>query len=572
MSQVPFAQKGILRRLRAEMAGFARNEDGSLIVFGLILLILMIMVGGIAVDVMRYEAKRTQLQNTLDRSTLAAASLTQKLDPTAVVNDYFLKAGILDTLRSVEVTQGMNFRNVDASAVSDTNPLFLPMMHINDLDTSGRSTAEQRINNVEIMLVLDVSGSMASNSRLVNLKSAAKSFVSTVLSKDTEHKISIGIVPFNGQVNLGQTLAAKFNVTDVNGSAGRWCVDLPASTYTSLTISRTTPLSQTANADTYSGSGTATPAETNKWCPGSPNVPSTTTNGVTTGANDVRLPIQDISKLQGYIDGLTAIGATSINAGLKWGVALMDPSMQGLYSEYIAASAMPATMAGRPLSYDHEDAMKVIVLMTDGEHFAEERVNTNSSGVNYKIGASTIWQATTDSRWSVFHASKINWTSSTTICNSKPYYVVHNGTWQAQPWNGTAPTSGTCYNPSALPSSFTNVSNKTWQQIWATYGMQYVAKTFYYNAVGGSVAGWTDTFRSQTATTTMDDQLQSICDLAKGQDVLIYGIAFEAPTNGQTQIKRCATSPAHYFNATGLQIASAFSAIANNISQLRLTQ
>ena len=79
-------------------------------------------------------------------------------------------------------------------------------------------------------------------------------------------------------------------------------------------------------------------------------------------------------------------------------------------------------------------------------------------------------------------------------------------------------------------------------------------------------------FRTQTETGTMDTQLQTMCSAVKNQGVTIYGIAFEAPTNGQTQISSCASSPAHYFNATGIQIKTAFRAIASNISQLRLTQ
>jgi hypothetical protein len=79
-------------------------------------------------------------------------------------------------------------------------------------------------------------------------------------------------------------------------------------------------------------------------------------------------------------------------------------------------------------------------------------------------------------------------------------------------------------------------------------------------------------FRTQTATTDMDDQLQAVCAMAKDRDVIIFGIAFEAPEGGQTQIANCASSEAHYFNAQGLEIASAFNSIANNITQLKLTQ
>ena len=70
----------------------------------------------------------------------------------------------------------------------------------------------------------------------------------------------------------------------------------------------------------------------------------------------------------------------------------------------------------------------------------------------------------------------------------------------------------------------------------------------------------------------MNTQLQLSCSQAKAKGVIVYGIAFEAPSGGQTQIRNCSTSAAHYFNATGIQINTAFKSIANNISQLRLTQ
>ena len=536
---------------------FKRDQAGSLTIFALMFMALMIMMGGIAVDVMRYEARRTALQNTLDRSTLAAASLTQDREPAAVVNDYFRKAGMLSYLRSVTVTQGLNFRNVMADANVETDPIFLHLTGITSMDAYGLSDAEQRINNVEIMLVLDVSGSMGSNSKLTNLKNAANAFVQTVLTNDVEHKISIGIVPFNGQVNLGPTLKTYFNIIDANNTAGVDCVDLPAAAYAQFAIPTTLALSMTANADTYSSSGGSTPSEGNKWCPAQPNSPAS--------GNTVRMPQQDAATLQGYINGLSAVGATSINAGMKWGMALLDPSMQPMYQSYIMAGAIPATMTQRPLSYDQEDAMKVIILMTDGEHFAEERMVAA-----YKTGPSPIWLAN-DGRYSIFHSGVVNNTSATTICNSRPFYVPHLVAWHSRPWNGTTPAVGDCYQPIPSPA-YTLTTSLTWQQVWAGLRVSYVARYLYANAVGGSESSWTNTFRTQTATTTMDTQLQNECTMAKDQKVIIYGIAFEAPANGQTQIRNCATSAAHYFDANGIQITTALAAIANNIRQLRLTQ
>ena len=582
-----------IRKALAIWRQFGRNEDGTLVIFALTLSLLMIMMGGIAVDVMRYETTRTSLQNTLDRSTLAAAALTQDLDPKTVVNDYFLRAGLSSELKSVTVTEGLNFRNVSATALADTQPLFMHMIGIDQLDAGGASTAEQRINNVEIMLVLDVSGSMASNSKIQNLRTAAKSFVATVMAKDTERKISIGIVPFNGQVNLGPTLVNFYTVIDKNGlpastaiQAGVNCVDLPASVYASYAISQTTPLTMTVNADTYSGSGTSTPNEANKWCPvtntASSPIAYYTGNPAGSGGNMVRLPQQDVLTLQGYIDGLTAVGATSINAGMKWGMTLLDPSSQNIFASEIAAARMPNTMVTRPLAYDAKDAMKVIVLMTDGENFPEDRVNKTGvdpagGGTGFKTGPSPLWQGTSDSKWSIFYASKVVNTSAATIAASRPYYVPTASTkWQARPWNGTTPLSTDNYVPVATTAP-TGATQRTWPEVWSKMGVQYVASTFYASAIGGTTSTYLNLFRTQTDiasgnTPTMDAQMQAACTAAKNNGVIIYGIAFEAPTGGQTQIRNCSTSPAHYFNAQGLQIATAFTAIANNISQLRLTQ
>ena len=533
-----------------------KSQDGSLTILALTLFLLMVMMGGLAVDLMRYEQTRTTLQNTLDRATLASAALTQTLNPKSVVADYFTKAGMDKYLKGVTVSEGMNFRNVTADAAAATEPYFLHLIGQQDMDAKGHSMAEQRVTNVEIMLVLDVSGSMASNSKLTNLKTAANEFVDTVLSSDAEHKISIGIVPFNGQVNIGPDLRAKYTaLTDDPAVSNVQCVDMPSSVYNSTALPTSTSMSMTAHADTYSGTNqttswvsytdtnyaigyNATYNSGNVWCP-------------PIGGNIIRLPSESISTLQSQINGLVAVGATSINAGLKWGLALMDPSAQQMYAQLIGANKMSADLAGRPFSFTDPEAMKVIVLMTDGEHFAEERVNSD-----YKSGPSDLYKSNNDGNYSVYLP---------TASSSNKYWVPHLSKFQATPWTNST-NNGT-------------YTRQTWPQVWSAMRLSYVAWQFYARGLGSTSSArnteYTNrmaAFRSQTATTSMDSQLQQICALAKGQGVIVYGIAFEAPANGQTQIRNCSTSAAHYFNAAGLQIRTAFRAIASNISQLRLTQ
>lgn len=539
---------------------FASDQDGSLTLFALCLFLLMVMMGGLAVDLMRYESTRTTLQNTLDRATLASASLTQTLDPAEVVTDYFTKAGVKKFLKGVTVSEGLNYRNVVADAAAATQPFFLHMIGIKELDAEGHSMAEQRVNNVEIMLVLDVSGSMLTNSRLVNLKTAAREFVDTVLSSDSEHKISVGLVPFNGQVNIGPDLRAKYTaLTDDPGVSNVNCVELPAASFASTALPTNTAAAMTSHADTYSITNQttsyvnytdssyaigyhSTQNALNAWCP-------------PVAGNIVRLPSQSITDLQGQISGLSAVGATSINAGLKWGLALLDPSAQNMFTQFMGAGKMPNTLTGRPFEFTDPESMKVIVLMTDGEHFAEERVKPA-----YKTGTSPIFRSNVDGNYSIRFTS-----GRPPAAGANEYWVPHLGNWRAAAWSNAGNT-GTS-------------TAQTWPQVWGAMRLQYVAWQFYGRALGTNnttrVSNFNtamSNFREQTPTATMDSQLQSICSLAKTNGVIVYGIAFEAPTNGQTQIRNCSTSAAHYFNASGLQIRTAFRSIASNISQLRLTQ
>ena len=524
---------------------FWRDEDGTILIFAVAMMIVMLMLAGMGVDIMRFETTRTELMQTADRSSLASASLTQQLDAEDVVRDYFAKAGLTDRLTYVEVTNGLNFRTVRVEARADTNPIFLRLYNrraTEQIEARALSVAEQRVTNVEIVLVLDVSGSMAGE-KLTNLKSSATEFIDTVLDADGENKISITIVPYNGQVNLPQNMQNLFvnrvddhNVTDVN------CFDLPSSVYNGLGLPLTEALPVTAHADTYSStsfstsfvsttSTSATPNAANRWCPN-------------LALNQVLPPTNQKNALKARIDSLTAIGATSINAGLKWGMAMIDPGSRLLITSMVGQGATPGVFNGRPYDYNQDDTMKVVVLMTDGQHFAEERVNPG-----YRAGNSGIFRSIGDGNYSRFQDR-----ASTT----NDYWVPHRSEWRSAPWNSGA-----------------GVTEQTWPQMWERQRLSWVAWQLYARANGNSSAVYystMDQFRTKTETTTMDAQLQGVCNRARDNNVIVYGIAFEAPPAGAAQIEQCASTPGHFFDASGLEIQSAFRAIASNISQLRLTQ
>lgn len=121
--------KALTRALPAQMRRFRRDEDGSMIVLTLFLLVLMLILGGMAVDFMRFESRRAKLQGVTDRAVLAAADLDQELDPAAVVVDYFTKAGMaayLDGAPTVSPDSD-EFRMVSAQGKLTLNTFFLKL-------------------------------------------------------------------------------------------------------------------------------------------------------------------------------------------------------------------------------------------------------------------------------------------------------------------------------------------------------------------------------------------------------------------------------------------------------------
>ena len=574
--------------LGARLRGFCRDQDGALIIFGLMLFILMLMIGGLAVDLMRHENTRTRLQNTLDRSVLAAAALNQTRPPADVVRDYMLKAGLTEQLDSVQVTGNLSSsRTVSAVGVADTKPIFLHMMGIDRLDATSASEARQTASNIEIVMVLDVSGSMMNNNRLVNLKIAAKKFIDTVLDNDRHKSVSIAIVPYSAQVNTGPDLAGVFTVKYPNGAKDAVtgltianCFEPKPSDFTdSLALSRIAPLSMAAYADIDED----TPLDDqyydlindtgrNQWnYNAKPNYDAYTSCRANT-YNAISLPSNDRATLKAKIDGLQTENLTSITLGMKWGATMLDPSMRSAYTEFINTGKMPPTLPNRPFDYNDPMAAKYVILMTDGEQTDHYRIADT-----FKYGPSSIFKSAADGKYSVRIPN--GYPGRPPAAGTNEYYVPHLATatepwlgWQSTPWNGGV--------------------EQGWQDIWQDLKLSYVIWQFYMRPLGlvmpagGRLSEYfrlRAVYRSRynemaptyATIPDMDASLNNTCDFVKAQGVTVFGIAFEATARGETVIRNCSTDGAngsHYFDVTGTQINTAFDAIASTISQLKLTQ
>ncbi len=334
---------------------YRRAEDGALMVFSLYIIVVMLLVVGVAIDMMHYESKRATLQSTLDRSVLAAADLDQSLNPVDVVRDYFVKAGMDQYLIGdpsvLEENNGLNLRQVSAAAQMQLPTFFMHFAGVKELPAPAESTAEEWVTDVEISMVLDVSGSMRFDDRISDLRSAAKMFVGIVLDGDAAETTSVNIVPYAGMVNPGAHFFDYVGAVRTHSSSS--CIELSSEDFTHAGL----PGTGRAQVPHFMYWTIDWATMSWGWCP----EPAT---GMVVGQNSV-------TALNTYIDGIRLNDGTGTHVGMKYGMMLLNPELNDYFEQLADDGIISDDFSDRPVAWNDgtsdRTARKYIVLMTDGQ-------------------------------------------------------------------------------------------------------------------------------------------------------------------------------------------------------------
>ncbi len=528
----------------AIIKSFSKQEDGNVTIFSVFMLVLILTITGASVDIMRFEATRAKMQGTLDRAVLAAADLDQEQDPVAVVNDYMAKAGLEEVLSDVQVDQGMNYRTVTATGSVDLDTIFLHMSGFDTLTAPGHAVAEEKISNVEISMVLDISGSMG-GSRIENMRDAAKEFVDTVIQDTSDSGLTtISLVPYNATVNLGSTLANYWTLSGLHSYSN--CATFPATAFDSTAIDPAVEIERLGHFDRYSTNESSS-SISSPWCK-------------TGDQGAMMVHSSNKTTLKSHIDSLSAGGNTAIDLGMKWGVALLDPASQPAVAAMAVDDLVVDEAADRPATFDDPEAIKFVVVMTDGENTTQYDLKSHR-----KYGLSDIWiddrgtSSTSDDRFSL----RVQDHSGT----SNDVYFWHRE--RNDSWNDRYRST---------PDGGSSARQMTNVELFARFGTKAVAKKMYtkpYYDGWVSQSTYYDVYYASEAIvngSAADERLADICYAAKQEGIVVFAIGFEAPAGGQTAMKNCASSLSHYFDVEGVEITETFHAIARQINSLRLIQ
>lgn len=584
---------GIAAIAKNRLRHFAADQSGNMSYVAIAGSLVMLVFGGIGVDMMHAELKRNKVQNTLDRAVLAAANIDNEMDPTFVVNDYFRAMNMADTLSSVEVQQGINSKRVTASGETTIPSNFMSLIGVDTLAAAGRARAENAGALMEISLVLDISGSM-SGQKIEQLKTAAKSFVDMVLGEGgAESNVTISIVPYNATVNLGDSFSQYFRLEGLHDYSH--CAWFNAADFDTTEIDPNATLGQISHFDLY-GNGQGAPELSSPWC--------------YTGETAAIVPhSSDPDVLKARIDAFQAQGNTAIDLGMKWGLALLDPTMRPVMEDMNRDGLVPDVAAIRPAAYEDNQTMKFVIVMTDGENTQQYDLKGHN-----KSGMSDVWiddrgtPDTGDDRYSIrLNSSTFFWPHLSSYQNpyrSGPYSHVTGGAVSvlgdvvtdprlatalgrtlaslAPPTPGNASwDDGICgddaddYNggvcrepiPRRLSNAELNGRIKTTARANNWYWRMYQDRRISYSTYQNAYYAWETKVNASQA----DDRLSTVCGAARSNGVVIYSIGVEAPSRGLQAMRDCASSPSHYFDVSGDELEETFNSIATILTQLRLT-
>lgn len=550
---------------------FRKDETGSLTIFGLFIFILLLMMSGMAVDLVRQEHARVSIQNTIDTAVVAASSLTQeaqsKAEVEALVKDYMAKAGFDPSLVTVdsdlEKPEGSDeiiSRYVNASVNFQMDTMFMGMLGIDALQGHAASGAREGNEMIEIALVLDTSGSM-NGTKMANLKAAAKNFVTTVLTNNGPDRTLISIIPYSQQVHMSADLMARLNLntdpvdvdtpasytnamtTYVPGNTATNCVRFRSDDYTSHRLVDSGDIELLAHFARNSTGSYSQPSAGARWCRDS--------------KAHVMLFQNDETTLHDHIESMTATGWTAVDIGMNWGVGVLHQSFQSVVTGMNADGLAPDSAIGFPVALGTPDVKKYVVLMTDG-------INTHQYDLKdeFKSGPTRIW-------YSDDLANGNEWDGYLVEMPDAPA----NQRWYRprSPW-GTGDDE--YLHATAVEAGGQAEDAVQWDHHALFNRFHYAeAADYFFSNVDAAAFTAYDNARANGGWGGADDDLRAICAKAReNQWIKIFTIAFEAPDDADSLLAECSGESGEHYDVAGNQIQAAFNSIAAEITKLRLTQ
>lgn len=340
---------------KCEIKGFWRRNGGNVAVMFAMMLVPIAWVVSLAIDSSRQVSTKRHIAFAADAASLAGARAMENATLTddeikGLAKKFYLAQ--LDTTfgdltcHEANVAVDRPARTVEVDGTCDV-PTIFPVLTTDKVPVRSESTAQAKVTQLELALVIDVSTSLSA-AQITELKAAAKDFVATLLTPGTADRVRISVVPFAYSVNAGiygNKAMQRVDLDDVAGDGvDKVCV---VQRQGAQEFTDASPIvGHLVDDGSHYGESLA------DMCPDEGVMP------LTNQAATINSLIDDLPSgvVAGYSDiEVFALTGTAGHVALGWGWYSLSPNWNSVWP----AGAQPA-------AYTDTTTKKVIVLLTDG--------------------------------------------------------------------------------------------------------------------------------------------------------------------------------------------------------------
>jgi len=322
------------------LSRFGKDTSGNVgLMFGFLVLPI-IAIAGATLDYGRASSARTSLNAAVDSAALMVAREATKLTDTELRTraEALIKANLAGntdtTLGTYTVAIDRTARTVNVTASTTVQTSLTKVIGVDTIPVSSTAQSAWGTNTVELALVLDNTGSMASSDKMTELKKASLDLLKIMKeAATTPDQIKVSVIPFATQVRLPTTYKDAPWLRFDQAKSG---VTITKASWTGCISDRDKPNDVSDAAAVTGVNATLYPAD---FCAQSTLTP-------------LRPLTSDWDALTSTISAMTPVGYTNVTIGAAWGMASLS---QG-------APLPEAAAAGTPR------LTKYMILLTDGDN------------------------------------------------------------------------------------------------------------------------------------------------------------------------------------------------------------
>lgn len=216
------------KRFTRARQSFLSDSGGNVLMIAAASLIPLLAIVGSGVDIGRAYMAKVRLQQACDAGVLAGRRAMGHGGYTTATKSEASKMFYFNFPQGTYGVTDLNFTSesngasdVEGSATATLPAALMHMFGFNNFDLDVDCGAKLEIANTDIMMVLDVTGSMVlgSSTKLADLKAASKLFLTTLMKADASgSRIRIGVVPYALTVNIGDVLKNSNKMDWISGT------------------------------------------------------------------------------------------------------------------------------------------------------------------------------------------------------------------------------------------------------------------------------------------------------------------------------------------------------------------